>query len=106
MTEVREAPRELLELALAAREDWDRDQAWNALLAARSAGWTFGRILREVVRLLLIEDSRPADLRYAAGETRVTAPGRLPEDLRSQALADCEAATEVMRQQRRDGTAA
>lgn len=100
MSEIREAPRELLALAVAMREDWDSERTWNALLAAHAAGWTFPRALREVTRLLLIEDSSPADLRVAAGETRSAAPGSLPDDLRAQVLAASEAATEAMRQQR------
>lgn len=103
MTEIAEAPRELLALALAARPDWDRDRTWSALLAARAAGWSFARTLREVTRLLLIEDSRPDDLRFAAGETRTEKPGSLPESLRAQAIADAEAASERFRQQARHG---
>lgn len=109
MTEINEAPRELLALAVAARPDWDHDQTWNALLAVRTAGWPFGRILREIIRLLLIEDSRPVDLRIVAGETRVAPPGTLPDDLRTVALAAAEAATERQRQRAKDadgGTAA
>lgn len=106
MTEPREAPRELLALAVAMREDWDKDQTWSALHAAHDAGWTPGRMLREITRLLLIEDSSPGDLRIVAGETRTAPPGRLPEDLRAQALAACQDASEAQRHQTRDGSAA
>lgn len=106
MTELSDAPRELLALACASREDWNRDETWSAILAAKHAGWPFARIVREITRLLLIDDSGPRELRFAAGETRTTAPGTLPEDLRAQALAACEDASEAIRQQRRDGSAA
>lgn len=106
MTEIREAPRELLTLILAMRGDWDHDQTWSAMLAAHAAGWPFTRTLREAVRLALIEDSRPADLRYAAGETRLNPPGSLSEAQRAQILADAEAATQRQRERASEGGAA
>lgn len=103
MTDIHDAPRELLALALAMREDWDRDDTWNALLAARAAGWDFTRTVREVVRLLLREDSEPRELRHAARPPIAAPehPGSLPGDLRAQALADCEAAAESLRHRER-----
>ena len=103
MTEVAEAPRQLHALAVAARPDWDRDKTWNALLAAHDAGWPFAKVLREVVRLLLIDDSGPDDLRFAAGETRTERPGSLDADARAEAMAAAEAAAERFRQQARGG---
>ena len=50
------------------RDDWDRDQTWNALLAARAAGWPWERVAREVWRLLWVADSEPGDLKRAAAK--------------------------------------
>lgn len=97
MTEIRSAAPELVSLAVAMRPDWDGERLQSALVAAYAAGWKWERTFREVARLLLIEDSGPNDLRIAAGETRITAPGSLPGDLRAQVLADAQAATERQR---------
>lgn len=104
MTEIREAPRELLALAVAVRPDWDPDDTWNALLAARAAGWDFPGTLRETIRLLLQDDSEPHDLRYAAKAPAVREPpGSLPAALRAQVLDRCGQVTEALRQhERRD----
>jgi hypothetical protein len=104
MTGIREAPRELLALAVAMREDWDRDETWNALLACRAAGWEFTRTALETVRLLVRLDSEPRELRHAS-KPPIAAPehpGSLDADLRAQALAAAEAATEAQRQAGRD----
>lgn len=104
MTGIIESPRELHALAVAARPDWDRDKTRNALIAARAAGWPFPRVMREVVRLLLIDDSGPDDLRFAAGETRAGRPGTLNASARAEALAAAEAAAERFRHQAKNGT--
>jgi hypothetical protein len=100
--EIREAPRELLALAVAMRPDWDRDATWNGLLAAHAAGWTPTRMLREVTRLVLIGDSTPTDLRLVAGDIRIAQHGSLPDDLRARVIADMEAPTTRQRQEVRD----
>lgn len=109
MTEVQPAAPKLRDLAVASRPDWDREKTWNALLAAHAAGWPFARALREITRLLLIEDSSPDDLRFAAGETRADRPGHLPDDLRASVLTAAGDATRRLREQARaseGGTAA
>lgn len=108
MTEVREAPRELLAYALAMRDDWDRDLTWNALLACKAANWPWKRIHEEMSRLLFVDDSSPEELRHAAGGTRLPRTGREltleeREELRSAALARCEKATERFAGRRHDG---
>lgn len=62
---IRPAPKELCQLAQAMR-GWPYDDIRQAVIAASQAGWSAGRIYREVFRLLLTEDSGPADLRAAA----------------------------------------
>jgi hypothetical protein len=65
---VQPAARELTDLAVAARKDWDRTQVEGAISSARSSGWSFPRVLLEVARLLVQEDSSPRDLTAAARE--------------------------------------
>jgi hypothetical protein len=60
------ATRELTDLAVAVRPDFDRTQVEGAISAARSAGWSFPRVLLELVRLLVQDDSSPRDLTAAA----------------------------------------
>jgi len=66
MTDLQPAPGELVALAAAVRPDWDRDALANAVLAAKTAGWTWEQVFRYVVRLILREDATPAELRHAA----------------------------------------
>jgi hypothetical protein len=66
MTGIQPAARELTALAYAMR-GWDPEHTMAAMLAAKNAGWDFGRTFREVARLLLLEDGDPAALRHAAG---------------------------------------
>jgi hypothetical protein len=101
-TLIREAPRELLELAVATRPDWDRDDAWSALLAARAAGWPWTRTVHETVQLMLMPDGEPAGLRHAARPPMArTDPGTLAADLKAKALAACERASETWKTQTR-----
>lgn len=62
------APAELLALAAAMRPAWDRDVLAAALLAARTAGWTWDRTLAETVRLMRDPDGSPWDLKRAAAD--------------------------------------
>ena len=72
MTDAKETPlvqpasRELTDLAVTMRPDWDRDDLSGALVAAKTAGWSWERTFREVSRLLLLDDGEPAALRHAA----------------------------------------
>jgi hypothetical protein len=64
---VHPAPRELADLAVVMRPDWDRSQLEGAIDAARSGGgWSFPKVFSEVARLLVQEDSSPRDLTAAA----------------------------------------
>src|SRR6266571_4230218 len=62
------APDELLALARAVRPAWDCEILAAALLAAKSAGWTWDRTLAETVRLLRDPDGSPWDLKRAAAD--------------------------------------
>ena len=66
-TDIQPAPAELLALARAMRPDWDHDVLAAALLAAKSAGWTWDRTLAEAIRLMRKEAGSPQELRHAAG---------------------------------------
>jgi hypothetical protein len=102
MTGICEAPRELLALAVAVRPDWDRDEAWDALLACRAAGWEFTRTLLATVRLLVREDAEPRELVHASRPPLAPGqPGTLDAALRAEALQAAEAATKAQRQQKR-----
>lgn len=57
---------QLAALAAAMRPDWGRQDLWDAILAARSAGQSWRDIYREVMRLAWDRDETPATLRNAA----------------------------------------
>ena len=74
--DIRAAPGELLALARAVRPAWDHDILAAAVLAAKSAGWTWDRTLAETVRLIRDPAGSPWDLRRAAADPfhRATVP--------------------------------
>ena len=65
-TAIQPAPAELLALARAMRPDWDHDALAAAILAAKTAGWTWDHVLAETVRLMRDPAASPSDLRAAA----------------------------------------
>jgi hypothetical protein len=66
--DIQAAPDELVALARACRPAWDHDVLAAAILAAKSAGWTWDRTLAETVRLMRDPDGSPWDLRRAAAD--------------------------------------
>lgn len=81
--------------------DWEPGDITAAVLAVETAGWTFRRAAAEVLRMLFDPDARPDDLRRAviplARQEPAPGPGLTREEreeLRAQAVASCEAATE------------
>ena len=66
--DIQAAPDELLALAVAVRPAWDHDVLAAALLAARTAGWTWDRTLAETIRLMRDPDGSPWDLKRAAAD--------------------------------------
>jgi hypothetical protein len=65
-TTIHSAPDELLALAKAMRPDWDHDVLAAAILAAKSAGWSWVRTFSVTVKLMAGEDASPWDLKHAA----------------------------------------
>jgi hypothetical protein len=59
MTEIRESPRELLALACAMRQDWTTEETWTAILACKTAGFEWSRIVRKLVDLALKDEEGP-----------------------------------------------
>jgi hypothetical protein len=73
VADVNEVPRELLALAARLRHDWERDEIWQAMYAAKMAGWPFWRIVKHLIALALRPGSEPRELR---DEARATPPPR------------------------------
>lgn len=55
---------EFLDFAVKTREDIDRDDLHGAILAARTANWTWERIVKTVAQILM-DGEEPRDLRAA-----------------------------------------
>jgi hypothetical protein len=72
------APDELVALARVMRPHWDHDVLAAAILAAKSAGWTWDRTLAEVVRLMRSADASPFDLKAAAADPFASTASRTP----------------------------
>lgn len=75
----REAPRELLAFACATRPDWDRDETWNAMLAAKTAGLPWDKLALRLMAIALREETPPTRPRelwdHARGITARTTAG-------------------------------
>ena len=80
MTHIQNADRELIDLAVKMRPDWDRDDFAGALLAAKHAGWEDDLIFARVADLILDPDAAPRDLRAAAASPFRAAIGRPSDD--------------------------
>ena len=90
MPPVHPAPRELADLAVVVRPDRDRTLHEGAIAQARSSGWSFPRVLLEVVRLLVQDDSSPRDLTAAAREP-LGRPVPVPPDVNRERAAAARA---------------
>ncbi|HMG64530.1 MAG TPA: hypothetical protein VK599_16425 [Streptosporangiaceae bacterium] len=62
-TRAREAPRELLSLACATRPDWTREETWNAIHAARTAGLEWDRLALRLMAIAFREETPPTSPR-------------------------------------------
>jgi hypothetical protein len=60
---VREAPRELLDFACATRPDWTREETWNAMHAAKTAGLDWTRLALRLMGIALREETPPTSPR-------------------------------------------
>ena len=65
-TDIQAAPDELLALARAMRPLWDHDVLAAAILAAKSAGWSWVRTFSTAAKLMADEHASPWDLKRAA----------------------------------------
>lgn len=106
-----EAPRPLFHTVTAMRPDWDRQATWDAMLAARAAGWDFGRTASALIALARnTDDGDPQALVDAAGRpTKANRrPAPLDPELRAALLAGDKAAVDRLTAQHHDshGTAA
>lgn len=59
MTGIREAPRELLNLACAIRPDWTREETWAAIYAAKTAGLPWERLVMRLLGIALRDEDPP-----------------------------------------------
>lgn len=66
LPEVHRAVDQLIELAGAVRPDWFRNEIRDAIVGAATAGWTWPRVLVELVRLMADPQGSPRELVAAA----------------------------------------
>lgn len=69
---------ELSALALAARPDWREHELHQALLACRTAGWTWRHTLTVTVRLLADPHGTPWELKRLTASPVTRMPGAQP----------------------------
>lgn len=72
---IRPALQELVALAAAMREDWNPDQITGAVLAARTAGWSWERTVVTFAVLMTTDDAEPRDLLEATRDPLTRAAG-------------------------------
>jgi len=98
MTEIREAPRELLALVTAMREDWSAEETWTAILACKTAGREWKLIVTRLVAIAVRDDTPPSHPRELWDDVRGVLdrrePGSLDPEARAKVLADIQAATD------------
>lgn len=70
MTEIREATRELLNLACAVRGDWSREETWAAIYAAKTAGLPWDRLLMRLLGIALRDEDPPTSPRELRDDVR------------------------------------
>lgn len=58
-TAAREAPRELLAFACATRPDWSREETWNAMHSAKTAGLDWDKLALRLMGIALREETPP-----------------------------------------------
>jgi hypothetical protein len=103
VTEIFESPRELVAFVCATRRDWTEDETQNAIQACRTAGHDWSRIALGMVVLALRDETPPTRPRELWGDvwgsrSRTGPGGRLDPAAKAQAIADCQAAAESLRQ--------
>lgn len=108
MTEIFESPRRLLDLVCDMRRDWDPEETWTAILAAKTAGLPWPRIVRGLVDLAIRDEEPPTRPRELWDDVRgIRLPAgtraRLDPGVKERLLADCAAATDSRRQEAATG---
>ena len=98
MTETREAPRELLNLACAIRADWTHEETWAAIYAARTAGLEWRRIVTRLVDIAFSDEEPPTRPRELWDDVRGmwNQPGTgvpLDPDVKARLLAELKSKT-------------
>ena len=79
---------ELARLVAVMRPEWSREDLWNSILAAQSAGWSWREVYREVMRLAWAEEEVPTTLRNSARRPGDAPPVPLDPDLKAALMAD------------------
>ena len=102
MTEIREAPRQLLWLVCEMRADWTREETWNAIHAARTAGRDWRGIVTRLVGIALRDETPPTRPRELWDDVRgIRTPAvtrtRLDPEVKAELFAELQAVTEAHR---------
>jgi hypothetical protein len=102
VTEIFESPRELLAFVCGMRRDWDPDETWTAILAARTAQYGWPRIVRALIDLALRDEPTPTRPRELWDDVRGlrSLPGTgapLDPGVKERLIADCQAVTDSYR---------
>jgi hypothetical protein len=102
VTEIFEAPRELVEFVCATRLDWTQDETMTAIGACRTAGFDWSRIALGMVVLALRDETPPTRPRELWGDvwdsrSRTGPAGSLDPDARAAAIAACQVVTDSRR---------
>lgn len=63
MTDIREAPRKLVEFVCDTRPDWTPEETWTAVLACKTANFDWPRIVRKLIDLALQDEPVPTSPR-------------------------------------------
>jgi len=90
-----ESTRGLLQFACLTRPDWTREETWNAIHAAKTAGLPWDRLVRRLLDIAFRVETPPTRPRElwddARGVRDRVVPGHLDPELRARLLADLAA---------------
>jgi hypothetical protein len=92
MTDIREAPRKLVEFVCDTRSDWTPEETWTAVLACKTANFDWPRIVRKLIDLALQDEPVPTSPRDLWAAMRgikspAGAVGRLDPAVKAETLA-------------------
>ena len=90
-----ESTRGLLQFACLTRPDWTREETWNAIHAAKTAGLPWDRLVRRLLDIAFRAETPPTRPRElwddARGVRDRVVPGQLDPEVRARLLADLAA---------------